>query len=104
MGREGGTQGSGKALACPGDGRVEHRYSRHGFSWSRAVGGIARGQVLSSPGARHARELPRPKPTLLGYGLGGPWILYPDVWMEEVQRVVASMLSPHHSVDSVLGK
>ena len=53
-----GTQGSRKSpLACPGDGRVEHRYSRHGFSWSRAVGGIARGQVLSSPGPTACKGL-----------------------------------------------
>ena len=48
----------GKPLACPGDGRVELRYSRHGFSWSRAVGGIARGQVLSSPGPTASKGLP----------------------------------------------
>ena len=53
------TQGSRKKpLSCPGDGRVDHRYSRHGFSWSRAVGGVARGQLLSSPGPTASKGLP----------------------------------------------
>ena len=37
---------------------MELRYSRHEFSWNRAVGGIARGQVLSSPGPMASKGLP----------------------------------------------
>lgn len=44
--------------------------------------GIARGRYWLSPGPSGiCQGLPRPKQALLGYGLGGPWILYPDVWM-----------------------
>lgn len=49
----GGLRGCRKSLlACLGDGRVEHGYSRYGFSCARAVGGMAREQVLSSPGPK----------------------------------------------------